>query len=428
MSQSSVKNSTIQVGRWTADLDSGLLIDGEQEVWLEPTPLLLLKALAAQPGQVVAKEILMEQVWPNRVIGEDALSQTIFRLRKALGDNPKQPEFIETIPRKGYRLTMEVNVYEPKQPPSNVKKLGSLLATCLVIFIAVLYFAWPNQNTLNKPQPEKVAATGSKSEHLSESFAEKLTKQADDFYAQYNRADNEAAIELYQRAIAAEPDFAPSQSGLANALIQKVLRWPNKLDEKPIQHNNLLEAIQEGRTETESAIVILQRAEQLAQRAVRLDPGNATSRRALGFAYATQSKFDLAQHEYEKAIQLDPNAWGAMINLSEIYQVKSQPLKSIEVLEQAFEAMSRVYEQQSARIKPWQPGIGNLIGERYLAQNKTNEAEIWFRRVLGIAPYHQEATSNLIRLMLKSDDVSNARSLCSDYQSKIGNLDVCKQM
>ncbi len=67
-----------------------------------------LICLSKSPGEVVTRGQLEETVWPGGVIGYDALSNTIGKLRKVFGDNPKSPKIIETIPKVGYRLIAEV--------------------------------------------------------------------------------------------------------------------------------------------------------------------------------------------------------------------------------------------------------------------------------------------------------------------------------
>lgn len=61
-------------------------------------------ALARHPGEVLSKTELLDEVWPEVVVGDASLSVAVAELRDALGDDPTRPQFIETIPRRGYRL------------------------------------------------------------------------------------------------------------------------------------------------------------------------------------------------------------------------------------------------------------------------------------------------------------------------------------
>jgi DNA-binding winged helix-turn-helix (wHTH) protein len=67
-----------------------------------------LLVLAKHGGSVVEKETLMRMVWPDSFVEEGNLAQNIFTLRKALGETPDGEQFIQTIPKRGYRLTVPV--------------------------------------------------------------------------------------------------------------------------------------------------------------------------------------------------------------------------------------------------------------------------------------------------------------------------------
>ncbi|NJN40183.1 MAG: tetratricopeptide repeat protein [Gammaproteobacteria bacterium] len=69
----------------------------------------VLVCLAEKPGEVITRQQLEETVWPRMVIGYDALSNTIAKLRKAFGDDRNNPQIIETIPKVGYRLIARIS-------------------------------------------------------------------------------------------------------------------------------------------------------------------------------------------------------------------------------------------------------------------------------------------------------------------------------
>ena len=81
---------------------------GEQTARLEPRMMRVLVLLADQPGEVLSREFLIETIWENKFVGEEALTQAISRLRKVFRDNPHQPQFIETIPKNGYRIIADI--------------------------------------------------------------------------------------------------------------------------------------------------------------------------------------------------------------------------------------------------------------------------------------------------------------------------------
>jgi Tol biopolymer transport system component/DNA-binding winged helix-turn-helix (wHTH) protein len=75
---------------------------------LEPKVMRVLVCLAAQAGQVVPKQRLMRTVWPDTFVGDDVLTRCISELRRVFGDDVKEPRFIQTIPKSGYRLIAPV--------------------------------------------------------------------------------------------------------------------------------------------------------------------------------------------------------------------------------------------------------------------------------------------------------------------------------
>ena len=68
----------------------------------------VLVLLATRPGHVFARADIIDAVWAKKFIGESALSRAVALLREALGDDAQKPRFIETIPKRGYRLLEDV--------------------------------------------------------------------------------------------------------------------------------------------------------------------------------------------------------------------------------------------------------------------------------------------------------------------------------
>ena len=68
----------------------------------------VLMLLAEHGDRVVGREELLNAVWPGVVVGDEALTQSVIKLRRALGDDPRKPSYIETIPKRGYRLIAPV--------------------------------------------------------------------------------------------------------------------------------------------------------------------------------------------------------------------------------------------------------------------------------------------------------------------------------
>src|SRR4029079_8632207 len=81
--------------------------DGE-EIQLTPKTFKLLLLLVENSGHVLEKNELVEKIWPDAFVEENRLADNISTLRKALGDDPKTPSYIRTVPGRGYRFVAEV--------------------------------------------------------------------------------------------------------------------------------------------------------------------------------------------------------------------------------------------------------------------------------------------------------------------------------
>ncbi len=97
-----------RMGEWLAQPSLDRLARGQASVRIRPRLMDLLVVLAGRAGQVVAKDALIEAVWGRRFVAESALSTAIAQLRAALGDDAAAPRYIESVPKRGYRLIAPV--------------------------------------------------------------------------------------------------------------------------------------------------------------------------------------------------------------------------------------------------------------------------------------------------------------------------------
>jgi len=92
---------------WLVQPSLNRLTHAEKVVQLEPKVMDVLVALASRAGTVVSKDTLIDTVWQRQFISEWVISRAIAKLRSALGDDARNPHFIETISKRGYRLRVE---------------------------------------------------------------------------------------------------------------------------------------------------------------------------------------------------------------------------------------------------------------------------------------------------------------------------------
>ncbi|WP_417681914.1 winged helix-turn-helix domain-containing protein [Pseudidiomarina aquimaris] len=422
----------VRIGAWHVDFDSGQLsADASQAIEiaeasrrLEPKSCQVLAYLAAHPGELVTKQALTEAVWSDSYASDDTIARTISRLRTSLGDNSRAPRYIETLPKRGYRLLAEVQPLAGASPAATTpaaetpaeRRPRRMLAVGVLLIAALVLVIIANLNLFTTDDDGNASPTNDKQEEL-------LTR-ADDYYHQMRLADNEMAISLYQQQIELNPDAALAYAGLANSLVQRVVRWSGDTGDTPVK---LTERVASGALATESAQRQLQRAKVLAEKAVNLAPENATTLKALGFVQSAQGDYQAAIETYNRALQADPAAWQVWLNQAELYGALGHEEEALDGYIAAFQAMTTRYEDNEVQIRPWYADLGNLIGDKYLASEDYQEAESWYRRVLSFAPIHEQATLGLAVVFQQTGDQPGALRLCEELKRRLQAQYACPQ-
>jgi DNA-binding winged helix-turn-helix (wHTH) protein/TolB-like protein/Tfp pilus assembly protein PilF len=103
-----------EFGRFRVNVAERVLLRDGEIVPLTPKVFDILLTLVEHSGQIVSKEELMKRVWPDTFVEEGNLTQNISLLRKALGETPGGAQFIETVPRRGYRFVAPISETAPK--------------------------------------------------------------------------------------------------------------------------------------------------------------------------------------------------------------------------------------------------------------------------------------------------------------------------
>jgi DNA-binding winged helix-turn-helix (wHTH) protein/tetratricopeptide (TPR) repeat protein len=131
-----------RLGEWTVHPERGVIESTLGAQHLEPKAMDALALLAGRRGEVVSKDELIDEVWEGRIISEGTLTNAIAELRRALGDDARDPRFIETIPKRGYRLVCAVESPEtgvdgvpPARPVADRRRLAAVL---LIVVAAVV--------------------------------------------------------------------------------------------------------------------------------------------------------------------------------------------------------------------------------------------------------------------------------------------------
>src|SRR4051812_46842538 len=94
----------LRIGAWCVNPAAGQMSREGEVVRVEARTMRLLLCLAQHAGQVVSIDQLLDQVWSDVIVTPDSVYQAVASLRRMLGDDARQPAYIATVPRLGYRM------------------------------------------------------------------------------------------------------------------------------------------------------------------------------------------------------------------------------------------------------------------------------------------------------------------------------------
>jgi DNA-binding winged helix-turn-helix (wHTH) protein/Tfp pilus assembly protein PilF len=181
---------------------------------LEPRVFETLLVLVRNAGHLLAKEELLQALWPDTVVAEANLARNIWLLRRALAEPEDGRRYVETVPRVGYRFTAavrQVAASAPEELPQAPRAVprrggpafaGSAVAVAILLAVAALLLGGQSRTPVRPAaQPANEAAA-----HL---YAEGLER--------LRWFDSAAASERLQRAVDADPQYPLAHAALARA-------------------------------------------------------------------------------------------------------------------------------------------------------------------------------------------------------------------
>jgi DNA-binding winged helix-turn-helix (wHTH) protein len=104
-----VIRNTFRIGNWLVEPDQNRLVRGEHEAKIDTKAMGVLVCLVEHADDVVLKEHIFEAVWEDTFVTDEVLTNAVWELRRALGADAKSPSYIQTVPRKGYRVIAPVS-------------------------------------------------------------------------------------------------------------------------------------------------------------------------------------------------------------------------------------------------------------------------------------------------------------------------------
>ena len=364
---------------------------------LQPRLFDVLQHLAKHRGHVVAKEALIEEVWGDKIVSDESIHRCISKLRKLLGDDAREPKFIITVPKVGYRLALP----EPEvATPSDFEKAGDnkdamLNKGWVASLQSTSHQRWAALVSLSLLLClVTIAAFGTGSAGGSESraavdYAQSRYEQANDLYLQYDRDSNERAIEILLRL--AELEEAPGHTfaALAKAYAQKYARWTrNKTD--------------------------IKEALRYAALAVEKSDNIAESHWAMGIAQEYAGALDEALNAYRRAHALDATIWQISSNIGDIYVQQDEDILAID------------YYQKALKHAPLNLKVTNKLGEAHTRIDNIESAAFWFQSALAIDPLNDRASAGLANLAIAAGDYAEAKTICGAIIARISDHPNCR--
>jgi len=141
-------STKLRIGEWCVNPARGEISRDGEAARVEARTMRLLLCLAEHAGEVVSIDELLNQVWADVTVSPDSVYQAVTSLRRLLGDDPKQPTYIATVPRLGYRMVATVGPWtdQPTGVPATSTPLSSarwiaavVIGVLLVVLLALQF-------------------------------------------------------------------------------------------------------------------------------------------------------------------------------------------------------------------------------------------------------------------------------------------------
>jgi adenylate cyclase len=442
-------------GRYVLDLNRGCLLLDDREITLRPKTFAVLIYLATHPGRLVSKEELLTAVWPNLVVTDDTLVQSIGELRRALGESGAR--LITTVPRRGYRFEGD------EAPPDRRKardwhplrwrwKYGIFAPLAVAITVAALWLGTnvrdamkPVVSTAIKPAiavlPFQNQSDDVAREYLADGLTQDIINSLGRFSALTVMSWN--AVATYKGAVARPGEiarvlavryqvegsvrYAADQVRVSAQLvdIQGRVLWSARFDESPADLFTL-----QDRISREIAGALAIRVTEFEQQRVSTKPTASFDaydfvlRARPALRRPTRANIVNARELLRRAIALDPDYAAAHSALGETFHVAI----SMGWAESPAEYWKRVEAEagEALRLDPADVRGRILLARSYIAYNRYPEAQAQIDRAIAINPSDADALAgrgNILVWLGKTDAAIETLKLAQRIDPELNDFD-----
>ncbi|WP_245631441.1 winged helix-turn-helix domain-containing protein [Limimaricola hongkongensis] len=353
----------------------GRLVDetGAERV-LRAKSFRVLELLLARRGELVAKDDLLRDAWPDVIVSDDSLAQCISDIRRALG--PRGAALLRTVPRRGYVLEKETGNAPPDNRPQRTVRLGA----AVVVAVVLVGLGW-----LTKPAEPDASPVMQGRAIAAETLLDGRNWQ--------RREDNEQARALLEAAVADDPDDAVAWAdlGLTYWLEVQHLAWGGGRREMARAIEMVKRAVARGGGSDAHRLLAEMRllspfpemrspvdALANARAAVTIEPDEADNLAVLAHVLALTGHGAEAVGHIEQALRLDPTPPGWYRQVAGLsYLVSQEPARAAE----AFGALHGAGTFTGTR---WWPGW--LLASSLAQAGRTDEAAAIIQAAEGRRP------------------------------------------
>lgn len=196
---------------FTLDTENETVCRGDERIQLPPKAYGVLSYLIQNAGRIVTKSELLDAVWPDTFVQDGVLKSCVLEIRRALGDTQKEPKYIATVHRRGYRFLEKPNIGETRSDPveSPMRLVGR--ATDLKL----LRSEWERATAGKRRTIFVSGEAGSGKSSLIDHFVDDLKRTSDILILRGNCREHFGAIEPYYPVFEAITDAVKKESILA---------------------------------------------------------------------------------------------------------------------------------------------------------------------------------------------------------------------